>query len=104
MRIDSREQHYIEVKRRLDLASGRLTSLDAQIVDVAGAMAYWRASWRQTRDPDAAVAQVLDQTWPDRADVERAFREWLDAYHEALEAWGLLSSEAQLRLVQPTRT
>jgi hypothetical protein len=104
MRIDSREQHYLEAKRRLDMAAGRLTSLDAQIVDVAGAIAYWRASWRQTRDPDAAVALVLDQPWPDRDDIERAFREWLHAYHAALDAWGLLSSESQLRLVQPTRS
>lgn len=104
MRIDSREQHYIEAKRRLDMAAGRLSSLDAQIVDVAGAMAYWRASWRQTHDPDAAVAQVLDQSWPERADIEQAFNDWLGSYHDALDAWGQLSTEAQLRLVQPTRS
>ncbi|MDA0352312.1 MAG: hypothetical protein O3A10_08885 [Chloroflexi bacterium] len=104
MRIDSREQHYTEAKRRLDFAAGRLSSLDAQIVDVAGAMAYWRASWRQTHDPDAAVAKVLSQPWPDREDVERAFEDWLASYHAALEAWVQLSSEAQLRLVQPTRS
>lgn len=104
MRIDSREQHYLEAKRRLDLAAGRLTSLDAQIVELAGAMAYWRASWRQTGDPDSAVARVLAQPWPDREDLESAFHDWLAAYHDAIDAWGLLPAEAQLRLAQPTRS
>ena len=104
MRIETREQHYLEIKRQLDLASGRLMSFDAQIVDVAGAMAYWRASWRQTRDPEAALVQVLDQSWLEREDLEAAFHDWLTQYHAALKAWGQLSSEAQLRLVQPTRS
>lgn len=97
------EQHYIDVKRRLDMASGRLTSLDAQIVDLAGAMAYWRASWRRTNDPEAAVARVIGQPWPDHADIVAAFEEWLEVYREALRVWAQLPVEAQLRLVEPTQ-
>ncbi len=97
------EQHYIEVKRRLDMASGRLTSLDAQIVDVAGAMAYWRASWRRTNDPEAAVARVIAQPWPDHDDIVSAFEEWLTAYREAVRVWTQLPPEVQLRLIEPTQ-
>ena len=39
MRIDSREQHYIEAKRRLDFAYGRLSSMDSQILE--------RVRWRR---------------------------------------------------------
>jgi len=102
MRIDSREQHYLEAKRRLDLASGRVASLDAQIMDIAGTIASWRANWQRTRDPDAAVAQVLNQPWPGQDDVERTFEEWLEAYHAAIEAWSALSGDAQLRVAPPT--
>ena len=103
MKSPNHEQHYIEAKRRLDLASGRLTSLDAQIVDVAGAMASWRASWRRATDPESAVACVVSLPWPDHATVESAFDEWLAAYHEAIESWGRLPAAAQLRFNQPTR-
>ena len=82
------EERYREAKLRLDLASGRLTSLDAQIVDVAGAMASWRASWRRGLDPEASAALVVSQSWPDQSDIETAFTEWLAAYHDALDAWG----------------
>ncbi len=102
MRIDSREQHYIEVKRRLDFAYGRLSSMDSQIVDVAGAMASWRASWRQTHDPELAVSRVLEQPWPERDDVEQVFQEWLAAYREAIAVWTTLSTESKLRLSEPT--
>jgi len=97
------EERYLEVKRRLDMAAGRLTSLDAQIVDLAGAMAYWRASWRRTNDPEAAVARVLGQPWPDHSDIVATFEEWLLAYREAIRLWGELPAEAQLRLNQPTQ-
>lgn len=97
------EQHYIEVKRRLDMAAGRLTSLDAQIVDLAGAIAYWRASWRRTNDPEAAVARVLGQPWPDHGDIVAAFEEWLTTYREAIRVWAQLPTEAQLRLNEPTQ-
>lgn len=45
MRIDSREQHYIEAKRRLDFAYGRLSSMDSQILE--------RVRWR--RGPPAGA-------------------------------------------------
>lgn len=100
---DDCEERYLEVKRRLDMASGRLTSLDAQVVDLAGAMAYWRASWRRTNDPEAAIAQVTAQPWPDRADIIEAFNEWLDVYREAVRLWTELPAEAQIRLNEPTQ-
>jgi hypothetical protein len=73
-------------------------------VDIAGAIASWRASWRRTHNPEDAVGRVLALPWPDQDDVEVAFTEWLAAYREAVEAWSQLSNEAQVRLVQPTRS
>ena len=97
------EEDYKRAKQRLEMAEGRLTSLDAQIVDVAGAMAYWRASWRRTNDPEAAIARVVGQPWPDQADIRAAFDEWVAAYRDALQAWGRLPAEARLRLNEPTQ-
>jgi hypothetical protein len=100
----TREQRYLEAKRALDDAASCLARLDEEIVDVAGAMAFWRASWRQTHDPEAAVRQVLAQRWPARGEIERAFEAWLTAYRDAVDSWGMLPSEAQLRLEQPSRS
>ena len=97
------EGAYVVAKRRLDLAAGRLTSLDAQIVDIAGAMAFWRASWRRSTDPESAVTRVISQAWPDQAQIEAAFEEWLAAYYNAVSARGRLPAEAQLRLNEPSQ-